>query len=106
MLKKLRRACKNTAHLGVVCLSDQNLWELCHIIVCVFEPMRLWHGHQSVVLRSSDACCRWHTEQAAGAGIKVMQELVRRMRTSAPLRHLGAAERRSAPGCLPATLCS
>lgn len=88
-LRKLRRACANTAHLAVVCLSDQNLLELCHIVVYVFKPVREWHADQSVRLRSSSACREWHTQQASGAGFAVMRSLLQRMKTHEPPAHMG-----------------
>lgn len=70
LLRKLRRACKNTAHLVVVCLSDHYLWELCNIVLFVFALVRRWHGLQSQRLRSSAACRQWYMEQALGDGFK------------------------------------
>lgn len=89
VLKRLRRACKNTAHLAVVCLSDQYLWELFGVIVYVFRPVRLWHADQSQRVRSVEANLQWATAQALGAGFVVVQELAQRVGLAGPLRHLG-----------------
>ncbi|CAK0819735.1 unnamed protein product [Prorocentrum cordatum] len=88
-LKKLRRACTNTMHLAVVCLSDRSLWEMCSIIVYVCEPVRAWRTEQSTNLRSSSECCRWYQEQAAGKGFHALTALVARLADPDGLRHVG-----------------
>ena len=88
-LARLRKACSNTAHLCVVCLSDTSLWELCHIVVETMQPLREWQTSQSTTLRSTGEVAKWYCEQACGKVLNLQRDLFERLSKPAHWSHIG-----------------
>lgn len=66
MDRALRSQCQNSLVMAVILRGDSmNNW-LCRIVVTIAEPVELWHGNQSKVLRDCNSSVKWLGEQHSG----------------------------------------
>ena len=69
-------------------LSDSGVRVMVHLAVYLLQPVRAWHGQQSVSLRSAQENCAWYCEQACGAGLRAIKQVAERAMDPTAVREI------------------
>ena len=99
MLRRLRKASKNTLQLQTTVLADEGMRLLSMVVVVVLGPMELAHGLQVRDCKSVGASAQWYQDQATGDVMKTLVDTFRILRNSAALSDAGfSSSATSIPG--------
>ena len=98
LLRRLRKASKNTLQLQTTILADEGMRCLSKVVTEVFSPLELGHGVQVRDCKSVGASAEWYQKQATGDCLATLSETLQRLSNPKVLSDIGFSLSTDIPG--------
>lgn len=89
--RSIRDSCANVVSVSVMMLSKPENLRICGILLSPARPLKVWEGGQNKRNRSSHECEQWAVEQASGAYMQHLNDMVAGLSNRSTLTRCGFA---------------